>query len=1008
MADDTQSTISGEKAYKQQRKIWRKGKRKAVRPFKGLAVFLAILLPISLCASWITDNFGMTFDLLTQSKRTKLVNEDESAQYFTSVYATDEERVEAGQKLSEQAEAEGAVLLKNESDSLPLAEGSKVTLFSHSSVDLVYGGTGSAGLDTSSVQTLKEGLEDQGFEVNGTMWDFYNEGAGSEYKRVAASMWAGGSYAANEVPWSVYDESTLNSVSSYGDAAIVVISRIGGEGNDLPTSTDENEKAGYLALSAEEKEMLTQIKKMKDEGTVKNIVVLINSSNAVQVDFLDDEAYGIDAALKIGGVGKNGVAAVAKILCGKVNPSGRLSDTYLVDNMSAPAMANFGAYEYSNYAEAGFTATNGNYVVYQEGIYVGYRYYETRYEDYVMASGNAGDYSYDDDVYAAFGYGLSYTDFSYSDMNVTYDAASDHYVVTVTVTNTGDANGKHAVEVYAQQPYTQYDRDNGIEKSAVELVGYGKTIELAPGQSQTVTVEVDKADLASYDAENAGTYVLDAGTYYLTIGSDAHAATNNILAAKGYNTNSTGGRMDAEGDTTLVYSFNQDSLDTTTYAVSDNGTEIENQFDNADINRSLYTGDQEITYLTRSDWQGTFPTETVSLEATEEIIKELANRRYDEATYDGEYADAEMPTLGADNNIKLIDLMDADFDDPKWDDLLDQLTAEDMAFLCGSAFHYTQPIESIGLPGTRDENGPTGLTTTLFGGTKTAVETMGLPSEDVMGCTYNNDLMNKIGEVIGEDCLAAGMSFLYGPGANIHRTAYAGRNFEYFSEDGYLSGQLLSAECTGIESKGTHVMIKHFALNDQETGRSGIGTWANEQSIREIYLRAFEDAFTEGTATGVMTSYSRVGCHWNGADEGMITGVLRNEWGCNGVVISDNSAMNFHYMDGPDGVLAGSDIFDSMGAIEHQHLLQYTKDPVVVSAMRDAVHRVAYQVLHSNAMNGIGENTTVKYALPTYYIAIRVILAINLIGLALCTFFGVKRYVTYKRANPKPKKADFI
>ena len=347
--------------------------------------------------------------------------------------------------------------------------------------------------------------------------------------------------------------------------------------------------------------------------------------------------------------------------------------------------------------------------------------------------------------------------------------------------------------------------------------------------------------------------------------------------------------------------------------------------------------------------------------------------------------------------------MGLDYDDPKWNDLLDQLKPSDMSFLIGSAYHYTQAIDSIQLPGTRDENGPTGLTTTLFG-VKSDIKAMGLPSEDVMGATFNVDLLSDVGRVIGNDCIAAKVSYLYGPGANIHRNAYCGRNFEYFSEDSFLSGKLLSSECQGIESKGAHVLIKHFALNDQETNRSGASTWTNEQAIREVYLRSFEYAFTEGNVNGVMTSYSRVGCHWNGADYGMISGVLRGEWGCNGAVISDNSAMNNHYMDGADGVLAGSDLFDSMTEIEWKQLKKYENDPVVVSAMRDSVHRIAYATLNSLAMNDIGPDTTIAYTKPAYVLVDIACFVLSGAGFVFCLVFAIVKNRRFKRENPKPQK----
>lgn len=995
-------------SYKARKKAWKKAKRRVALPAKILCFILPIMFIATGIALYFFNWFPMTFDLVTSSNRTKITNPDNSAQYFTSDFSSDEERVEYGKMLSEKVEAEGATLLKNEGGALPLAHGAKVTLFSHSSTDLVYGGTGSAGLDTSSVPTLKEAMEAAGFQVNPTMWDFYTTGAGSaeQYKRQTVSLTGKTkvtSNQVNEVPWSEYDQATLDSVADYGDAAVAVISRVGGEGYDLNTADEHARSGGYLGLTEEERDMLANLKAMKEAGKVRKVVVLLNSSNPIQLDFLKDSDYDVDAVLWVGGVGAQGINAVGKILAGDVNPSGALSDTFLYDNLSAPSVVNSGDFTYANADEKGLDKFNSKYMVYQEGIYVGYRYYETRYEDAVMGTANTGDYNYSADVAYGFGSGLSYTTFQTSGVSATYNASTDKFDVTATVTNTGDVAGSKSVQVYMQSPYTDYDRAHGIEKPSAQLVGFAKTKQLEPGESQVVTVSVDRRDMASYDADGAQTYVLDAGDYLLTVADGAHAAVNNFLAHKGYTPETTGGKMDAAGDASAVSVWNNAALDTTTYAASAKGAQITNQFDDADLNRAGFTGDQKVTYLSRSDWEGTLADEAPVLEATDDMVAQLSNSRYAAGLYDGEYNGAPMPTTGAKNGLKLIDLMGLDYDDPKWNDLLDQLKPSDMSFLIGSAFHYTQAIDSIQLPGTRDENGPTGLTTMLFGA-KSDIKTMGLPSEDVMGATFNVDLLSDVGRVIGNDCIAAKVSYLYGPGANIHRNAYCGRNFEYFSEDSFLSGKLLSSECQGIESKGAHVLIKHFALNDQETNRSGASTWTNEQAIREVYLRSFEYAFTEGNVNGVMTSYSRVGCHWNGADYGMISGVLRGEWGCNGAVISDNSAMNNHYMDGADGVLAGSDLFDSMTEIEWKQLKKYENDPVVVSAMRDSVHRIAYATLNSLAMNDIGPDTTIAYTKPAYVLVDTACFVLSGAGFVFCLVFAIVKNRRFKRENPKPQK----
>ena len=1011
---DAMAASEAVKEYRKQKRTWSKRRRKAIRPFKGLPWVFGVACVIAVIVLVVFNWIHETMNLMLAGNSYKVVNGDETAQYYVSDFESDEEREAYEEELVALIEAEGAALLVNEDDALPLASGAKVTLFSHSSVDLVYGGTGSGSVDTDEAVNLKDALEAAGFEVNQTMWDFYETGEGSEYERSSSSTLAlvtGASttYVANEVPWSVYTDEVIESVADYGDAAIVVLSRVGGEGADVNTSSEEGDEGSYLTLTDEEKELLTQIAAMKAEGTVDKIIVLINTSNALQVDFLFDESYDIDAALWIGGVGDTGATAVGQILAGEVNPSGSLVDTYLVDNYADPSLVNFGAYEYTNAEEAGLSEDDGNiyYVVYQEGIYVGYLYYETRYEDYVMGTGNAGDWVYSDVVGFSFGYGLSYTDFEWTDYEVEYVASTDEYVVTVTVTNVGDVAGKEVVQVYGQSPYTSYDEETGVEKASVELVGFGKTDELEPGESETVTVVVDGSDLASYDSYGYGTYILEAGTYYLTAARSAHAAVNNILAAKGYTPSNTSGRMDAEGDTTLVYSWDETELDTTTYSTnSATGVTIENQFDDADINLSSLTGDQTVTYLSRSDWEGTYPTEAVSLYATDEMVAALALQTYDADTYDGVYADAEMPTTNADNGVKAADLIGLDYDDELWDALLDQLSAQDMALFLGAAFHYTQPVQSIDLPGTRDENGPQGVSLSLFGGSSD-VSTMATTSADVLGATFNVDLAYEVGVAIGNDALEAGIDMLYGPAANIHRTAYSGRNFEYYSEDGFLSGKIAAAECTGIASKGIMVALKHFALNDQETEREGLSTWANEQAIREVYLKAFEEALTE-TTVGVMTAYSRIGCTWAGANEGLLTGVLRTEWGNMGFALSDNSGFSSTYMNGIDSVLAGGGIFDAMTRIEYTQLRAYVNDPVVVSAMRDACHRVMYVIVNSAAMNGITSESDIVEVTPTHVVIVTVVVATSAAILALCLAMLVHRGARFRRANPKPRKKDFV
>ena len=931
------------------KKAYKKTKRKHITPWKILAIICAVVMIVSIPLSIFLQKFDNTVAAFVGGTFWNLQNEDPSAQYFTSDFASAEEMVDYGLVLCQQVEAEGAALLMNNNNALPLASDAKVSTFSTSSANLVYGGTGSGNIDASSADTLRTALEKVGVSVNPTLWDFYTTGAAKDYTRSNSGTVATASATTAEAPWDIYTDDVKNSVTEYGDAAIVTLSRVGGEGADLAYG-----EVDYLTLDQNEKDMLSNLTEMKKNGQIKKIIVLINSANALQVDFLKNNEYDIDAALWIGDVGISGINAVAEILTGKVNPSGSLVDTYCYDNYSAPAMWNFTPVTYEGYVEGGdVPAKAKSYMIYQEGIYVGYKYYETRYEDFVTGNGNAGDYAYGDIVAYPFGYGMSYTDFTISDMNVSYNAADDTYTVTVKVTNTGDMAGKKTVQVYVQSPYTDYDRENGVEKSAVSLVGFGKTGSIEPGASETLSMTVNKRDIASYDTYGAGTYILDAGDYYFTAATDAHNAVNNILAAKGYTVESTNGKMTADGNADLTYTWTEDALDTTTYATSENGTAITNQLSCADPN--LYEGIEEtVTWLSRSDWNGTLPTETVKLTLTELLKKDLQDVRYDPADYES----VEMPTLGAKNGVKLYDMIGLDYNDPKWDELLDQMTFDEMNSLIGDAFHWTMPVKSVEAPGTRDENGPQGLTASLLGNDKSQLTATAFTSEDVMAATFNTEIMTEIGKVIGNNCLQANIACLYGPGNNIHRTPYGGRNFEYYSEDGFLSGMMSAYEVAAIQAKGVHVVMKHFALNDCEQDRIGLGVWLNEQAAREVYLKAFQAPVEVGNGNGVMIAYTRWGAVWSGGNYGLVTGILRNEWGCDGMIITDNVLTQ--YVNGPDGVLAGVSIYDAMMSFVTDTLPQYKNDPVIVTAMREACHHNLYAIANSCGMNGVGADTTIK------------------------------------------------
>ena len=978
-----------------------KNKKSKVGLWSALTAITAILTIAAIVGNIIANQYATTINVALNASTYKIIHDSsntEDTEYFKKGFASDEEREAYEAELCATVEAEGAALLKNQNAALPLAQGAKVSLFGHGSVDLMYGGTGSGSVDTSKAPNFKQALESQGISVNETLWNLYSsDSMMSKYSRltpasISDTLEANTQYAVNEAPWSALS-SAESSFAEYGDAAIVVLSRSGGEGADLPSGENgtsdswisgQEGDGNYLALSAEEIELLQNLKALKDNGTFKNIVVLINSSNAIELDFLNPEIcgedYGIDAAMWIGDVGQTGINGVGQLLSGAVTPSGSLVDTYLYDNMANPAMYNFYTQAYPNAAEYNLLTegadVQGMYSVYQEGIYLGYRYFETRYEDVVMGTAKAGDYNWATTVAYPFGYGDSYTTFAYSNFNVT--ESDDAFTVTLKVTNTGKTfSGKETVQIYFQSPYTAYDKANGIEKAAAELCGFAKTDVLAPGASEDVTITVPKSELRTYDANNAKTYIVDAGDYYFTAATDSHNAVNNILAAKGYTVENTNGRMTENGNTDLVWKWTNDTLDTTTFSTGANGTAITNLFDESDPNKSS-DAPGSVTWMSRSDWTGTIPTAPAQLTANETLAASLAFTKYDGS----EANSVEMPTLGAKNGLTLASMIGKDFDDPEWDTLLDQLTYSEMVNTITLGFHNTAAAASIGKTATKDENGPQGLTAALTGGASAMCYT----SEDVMAATFNVDLINEVGRCIGEDCLAMGYSGLYGPGINMHRTAYCGRNFEYYSEDPFVAGTICAAEVQGIQSKGVYVYLKHVALNDSETSRRGVNTWLNEQTAREIYLEVADKAITDGGAWSVMTGFNRWGATWCGANANLLTGFLRGELGMRGMCITDFSGSS-QYMDLVDGLIAGSDIWDSpMPKIHTTKAANYENDAYIVTQMRNAMHHILYTVVNSNAMNGWASTDTLKTITPWWQTAIYALIAVLAVLTILCAW----------------------
>lgn len=955
-----------------------------------LSVYMCLWLVIVMVAGGILDGYKNVINAtlgLTGYRTETIVTEGEDLEYFKSnfvqrdedgnvIYTTDEDgyvhelyddvalRAAALEKAN-QVQREGTTILWNsDKNGLPLSEGDKVSLFSHSTVDWVYSGGGSGGARTSGASDMKKALTNAGLSVNNTLWDFYKSGAGKDYIRTDR-------FTINEVPWSKYTDAVNNSFASYGDAAIIVLSRKAGEGSvaqggafDVTQTEADTPSGDYYDMSAQERKMIEEVVALKKAGVFKKVVVLLNTATDMWLAPLMAFKNDIDCCMWVGQTGYQGLNEVGNILVGKSIPSGHLVDTFLYNTQSNPVFANSVASMYSNaksfeLMNLGYQAM---YVTYAEGIYVGYKYYETRYEDAVIGRGNAtstagavnstSNWVYSEEVAFPFGYGASYTTFEYSNYDVTVNEDGD-YQVTLTVKNTGSAKGADAVQIYVQKPYTSYDRMWGIEEASVNLAGYAKTKRLNPGESVDVTIIVRADAFKTYDANNKKTYIREKSegidAYYITAAQNAHEAVNNILAAKGYSPANTNGVMDAEGNTNLVKRYDFDKDDFETFSTSEvTGNPITNRFDNADWNKYEGKTEDNVTYLSRNNWQATYPTTTTKLTMNQTIADETRWNQPITAN-----PDDKSPTFGAAHLFNLIDMRGLDFDDPLWNDLLNQLTIDEMITFLGSGYHGMKDISSIAKPADVTKDGPLGVRMKYL--TNSSEYTLSYPSTVILAASYNDKLAEEVGELMGEDMMHAGVTGIYAPGANIHRSTYSGRNYEYYSEDGFISGMMVKAQVTGIQSKGCYVVIKHIVLNDQETNRHGINTWVNEQAIREIYLPAFEYITTEGTCTGMMSGFNRVGTKWSGAHKGLLTDVLRGEWGYEGFVISDCAWREF--MDVEDGLLAGNDCV--LDTIDPSNYSQVKGNATLENAIREATHRVLYVVANSNAMNGFSSNTKV-------------------------------------------------
>lgn len=922
---------------------------------------IVLMLVVTILASTVF------FDLIGSFLgRSVPIYEDGIASMYPATQSTSKEEAFANANAKNiELCSEGFVLLKNEQQALPLSSGAKVSVFGKNSVNLSYGGSGSSAFTGVDYKTIDDSLTAAGFETNGTLRKFYEDDGASGPDRTANSndLDSGDNQVitVGETPQTMYTQQVKDSYSSYSDAAIVVITRIGGEGFDLPryqgsTEGAVSEDSHYLELDQNEIDLLTAV----TDGSFGKVIVVFNIPSAFEAAFLEDAAYApfadkIDAAIWTGFAGGEGIMALGKILNGEVSPSGRLVDTWAADFSKDPTFVNFGTGPSPAFSDK---YTNGQYyfVDYEEGVYVGYRYYETR-------ALTDGEDWYAENVVYPFGYGLSYTQFAWEvGQPSTSEIKKDGTIeIDVTVTNTGAVAGKEVVQLYCTPPYYE----GGIEKAAKVLCGFAKTGELQPNESETVTLSFDPYYAASYDYRDANGnsfcgYELESGDYILSVAHNAHETEKAFECS--------------------LYEDIRYSEDPVTQNT------VENRYTGAE---GYTDSDYQLsTVLSRSDWEGTWPDAPTASEMT--LSDDMLDELLDESPNDPNDLSGEaMPDFDMEGTLTIRDLLPGSapepspqpiiaYDDPAWEELLDLCSVEELEKLINEGCYSTQAIEGIGLPATQHGDGPAGFTYFL---NKDAVfGTCHYCSEPVMAATFNEELMEELGNTIGEegywgnDKTGQPYSSIYAPGVNIHRSMFGGRNAEYFSEDPLLSGKMAAAEIRGCQEMGVICMVKHFAANEQEThrARNGDVSWLTEQSLREIYLRSFEIAVKEGESRGLMTSFNRIGLKWTGGDYRLITEILRDEWGFQGTVICD---FNTHpeYMFSRQMAYAGGDLNLANTPVAWV-------DPTDVGdlvVLRRCAKNVIYSLANSNAMNG----EVIGYRMPDWQIIVFVVDAAILLGI---------------------------
>ncbi|ETY70649.1 glycosyl hydrolase family 3 protein [Bifidobacterium moukalabense DSM 27321] len=1013
------------------------------RVWRGVTTTFAALLALSLTATSAVQGFRTDINKFLGTTSTRFVSDEgvDAGETYTykSDYSNTTELVQSIRDLGERVSEEGSVLLKNDG-ALPLGgdETKRVSLLGFSSYYPVQGG------DMGSVVSQNEGTDadtvdmvtafkEKGFSINETLQSLYesmkddfsteinNFGQKTTVNRITAPM-IGEKFSGKEPSQDQMNKASSDWKSSLNDnnVMIVTIARASGENRAYMPGQDgvdgQDGQSDPLGLTDNERALIDAAVQAKKSNGGK-VIVLINSANTMQIQEVADNA-GVDAIMQIGLPGAYGFYGVADLLSGDANPSGHLSDTWVSNNASSPAVNNYGDYEWTN---ADTAHTINSEIVQAEGIYTGYKYYETRYFDERLGQGNAsstvgstdgGSWNYGNEVTYPFGYGLSYTTFSQKLDSVDVDLAAKTVTAKVTVTNTGDVSGKSVVQLYDNVPYTDYDKSHDVEKPAVQLLDYAKTKELKPGESQTLTITADAQYMASWDstAENSkgtkGTYILDAGEYVFTIADNAHDAANNVLARQGAST-------DGNADNTASWTL--DGLDSTTFAVTKNGTKVENQLQDADLNTWM---PDTVTYLSRSDWQGTWPKTYKDLTATDEMLKGgLTNDTY-EITSNG---DTSSVTWGADGDLNLATLKGVDIDDSRWDDLINQMDLSEALIRTAFGGTSTKAIESITSPEVIQNDGPNGFASYTLGqyantdkssGDPYAVDaddknlsySMGvMASETVLGQTFSKDLAEEWGKAIGNYSIWANTTILWGVGTNLHRTAYNARNHEYYSEDPVLTGFQAAASISGAKAYGCILAPKHYAFNDTEINRTGVATFMTEQKAREGELRAHQSPVEDAGTLGMMSGYNRIGVTSTNASTGLMLGILRNEWGFKGILsedfIMDNEYQNLRAAAYNGVTMLTSTGDDSMDAVAklwpYWTVDNVRQDTKLMKALHQNMKWQNYAYANSNAVDGLNSTTRIEHVRTWYDNALTGVSVVT----GLLTLLGAVMYVVSRRGR---------